>query len=233
VQVRAQLAAADAATTTMAAAVASATAGQIEAQEELLAARELRRAVPGMPLSSICTQHTGTTDCDLRSVEKRPLRPIPSIHPKVGPREAVWTAAAFLDHRQRSPHRAHPLLCCHERDRKDYSCLLCAHFLVQPIALNNGKDARGPCGDGPFCDACIRGHLKTSPWCPACKQPTTADQIIEDTRIERALRGVLVKCAYCLEGCEWRGEIRHFSAHQQSCPVIGADLRARAPGELK
>jgi hypothetical protein len=220
--VRTQLASAQAEAIAMTAAVMPAAAGRSEPEPEALrAVRELSRAAPVVALS-VATPQAETANRYLPNEERRPRGSFSSIHLKFGSRATVWSAAAFLEHRQRTRQTAHPLLCCHERDRKDYTCLLCSHFLVQPVMLNNGKGARGPCGDGPFCDACIREHLRQSPWCPACKQPTRSDQLVEDTRIERALRGVLVKCAYCLEGCEWRGEIRDFSAHQQSCPGISA-----------
>jgi chromosome segregation ATPase len=139
-------------------------------------------------------------------------------------REAAiaWSAAAFLDHRQRNPDIPHPILVCRERDRSDYTCQLCWQLLIRPILINNGDSvcdgvSLNPCGDGPYCDGCIRRHLTTSSSCPACSCPTRVDHIIDDTRTERLLRGVTVKCAWILEGCDWRGEIRDFGHHQRSC----------------
>ena len=132
-------------------------------------------------------------------------------------REAAWSTDAFLEHRQRAPHIAHPTLCCRDRDKTDYACLLCWQLLNRPVLLNNGDASTGSCGDGPYCDQCIREHLCRTPWCPDCKRPTLVDQLIDDAGMERAMRGVVVKCAYFLEGCGWTGEVRDFESHQRSC----------------
>ena len=132
-------------------------------------------------------------------------------------REAAWSTEAFLLHRQRAPHLAHPTLCCRDRDKSDYACMLCWQLLNRPVLLNNGDASVAPCGDGPYCDHCIREHLRQTPSCPDCERRTRVDQLIDDTGTERAMRGVLVKCAYFLEGCSWTGEIRDFEPHQRSC----------------
>ena len=141
----------------------------------------------------------------------------------------VWNERAFLYHREQMPHVAHPMLFCRETDRKDLTCQLCFMLLVRPIALNNGDGSIDgdllPCGDGPYCDACVRRHLVISPACPACQQPTQPEQLVDDTRTERAVRSALVRCAFYLEGCEWTGEVRHYETHQSKCAHSGAGTR--------
>ena len=152
---------------------------------------------------------------------------------------ATTLACALLDHRARSPNIPHPLLCCREEDRKAVTCPLCFMLLVEPVIFNNGdgsilncnKDGSAnesalPCGDGPYCGACARRHLQISPACPACQRPTKPEQIVDDTRMQRAVRSALVRCAFYAEGCEWKGEVRDFSAHQGTCPQL-ARTRAR------
>jgi chromosome segregation ATPase len=41
--------------------------------------------------------------------------------------------------------------------------------------------------------------------------------LIDDTRTEREVRNLLVRCAFVIEGCDWAGECRDFEAHQKSC----------------
>ena len=161
----------------------------------------------------------------------------------------VWSELAFLDHRRRTPHIPHPLLCCHEEDRQGLTCQLCFMLCVDPVVLNNGagslrfkrdgsvaglNGAHGslPCGDGPYCGSCVRPHLLISPVCPACQQPTKPEQLIEDTRMNRAVRSSLVRCAYFLEGCGWTGEVRDFLAHHGACYHGRLQLKAMTFGQL-
>ena len=137
----------------------------------------------------------------------------------------AWSAVTFLEHRRLAPHIAHPLLCQRAADRKEYTCRLCWKLVVNPVILNNGDGLlsfgadgiRNPCGDGPYCDECIRKHLLESPTCPECQQPTTINDLIDDTRTEREVRSLVVRCAFVIEGCEWAGECRDFEAHQKNC----------------
>ena len=161
----------------------------------------------------------------------------------------VWSELAFLDHRRLTPHIPHPVLCCHEEDRQGLTCQLCFMLCVDPVVLNNGagslrfkrdgsvaglNGAHGslPCGDGPYCGSCVRRHLLISPVCPACQQPTKPEQLIEDTRMNRAVRSSLVRCAYFLEGCGWTGEVRDFLAHHGACYHGRLQLKAMTFGQL-
>ena len=128
---------------------------------------------------------------------------------------------------QRNPELADPSLCVRDRDRSELTCVICKMLVVRPLVLNNGDgkvidSELYPCGDGPFCGTCIRLHLLMTPACPVCNRPTTAGQLVEDTRMERAVRSAIVKCVYCEEGCQWVGEIRDFRAHRVSCAFLTA-----------
>jgi hypothetical protein len=157
--------------------------------------------------------------------QQRPVAPLGALELKVISSDDVWNELAFLDHRKRTPHTPHPLLFCSDKDRKEFTCQLCYMLLVQPIAFNNGDGSLDgellPCGDGPYCRACVVRHLLISPACPACQQPTTPEQLIDDTRTERALRSAQVRCAFYVEGCSWTGEVRDFEAHQAACASAG------------
>jgi hypothetical protein len=125
----------------------------------------------------------------------------------------------------RNPELVDPLLCVRERDRSELVCMLCKMLVVRPTVLNNGDgnviDVEiYPCGDGPFCAVCIRQHLLMSSACPVCARPTSAAQLVEDTRMERAVRSAIVKCVFYEEGCTWTGENRDFRAHRTSCEFL-------------
>jgi hypothetical protein len=191
---------------------------------------ELAR-IRGMRDENGCgVQPAGQTNAAVADSGKaeRPLEtaPVPKARSLEAAREAAWSFPAFLDQRQRSPHVAHPSLCVHARDRDEFTCQLCFRFVDQPILMNNGSDTKNPCGDGPFCQRCIRDHLGRLPACPVCQQATKLDQIVEDTRTERALRGVIVHCAFCAEGCDWTGEVRDFVSHHQKCNTAAALLNS-------
>jgi hypothetical protein len=100
------------------------------------------------------------------------------------------------------------------------------------VAGLNGAHGSLPCGDGPYCGSCVRPHLLISPVCPACQQPTKPEQLIEDTRMNRAVRSSLVRCAYFLEGCGWTGEVRDFLAHHGACYHGRLQLKAMTFGQL-
>jgi hypothetical protein len=163
----------------------------------------------------------------------------------------VWCELAFLDHRRRTPHIPHPVLCCQDEDRQGLTCQLCFMLCVNPVALNNGvgtlrfkpdgsisiaalnrTHASLPCGDGPYCGACVRRHLLVSAVCPACQQPTKPEQLIEDTRMHRAVRSALVRCTFYVEGCGWTGEVRDFQAHHGACSHARRQLKPIADRDI-
>jgi hypothetical protein len=115
-----------------------------------------------------------------------------------------------------------PDLCVREEDRDRYTCLICFRFLREPVILNNGdaKKSLLNCGHGPYCLRCIRLALRDER-CPDCRQFTTLEQVIIDTRLKREMLSCKMHCKHIKRGCDWVGEFGQFASHVERCSHAG------------
>jgi hypothetical protein len=136
--------------------------------------------------------------------------------------------------RVQTPASVHTSLACNQDVLSNYICLLCRRMVTFPVILNNGDTPKGmwPCGDGPFCRACIKAVILFNGQCPVCSRRTAEEQLVDDTRTERDQRSLAVTCSFREEGCSWQGELRDFASHQETCATRQAAANNLSPIEL-
>ncbi|XP_078350825.1 uncharacterized protein LOC144635612 [Oculina patagonica] len=94
---------------------------------------------------------------------------------------------------------------------EDLECLVCQLTMKDPVQIVG-------CGHR-LCNICMESLLRrSSPTCPADRQPLSRDKIFPDAACHRRILDLSVKCSY--SGCSWAGELRAMEEHAGVCQKL-------------
>ncbi|KAL5489530.1 hypothetical protein EMCRGX_G018630 [Ephydatia muelleri] len=70
-----------------------------------------------------------------------------------------------------------------------------------------------------FCRTCIDGVRRDQGACPTCQKLTF--MVMQDKRVEKSLRELIVACENNVSGCEWKGALGSLDTHlEKSCSFV-------------
>ncbi|KAK6169292.1 hypothetical protein SNE40_020372 [Patella caerulea] len=94
---------------------------------------------------------------------------------------------------------------------KKYTCPVCLAVLRDAVQTHCGHR---------FCSMCIANVVGSRP-SARCPVDNTlfivATQLFEDNAIRREILSFATKCCYCVDGCQWNGELRDYEDHVVNC----------------
>jgi len=98
---------------------------------------------------------------------------------------------------------------------EDLTCILCHYALKSPVQIES-------CGH-TFCEDCFnetKDHAATNYLefrCPLDRQLIDITRVFKNKADERKVLNLNVKCRYYVDGCDWIGELRDASDHEENC----------------
>ncbi|CAF0991009.1 unnamed protein product [Rotaria sp. Silwood1] len=93
-----------------------------------------------------------------------------------------------------------------------YQCLACNNYLKFPIQFED-------CGHH-VCSSCLPDIMRAAPRCPSCQQPISRDRIVNDKILQKEIQSLNIYCSNQDKGCDWKGILKDFSAHVETCGFV-------------